>query len=124
GGEVDQARSRQVRLEGRARAPAVALGERGVQGAEVAGVTTTLGALPRALVSWLVAGWAAFALLPWNAIGGQGFLASGWIGIYPLARLLLRAFVDRDGNASWTAFTARLLSSRVWGVGGVVWNTL
>ena len=50
--------------------------------------------------------------------------AVGLFTLYPLARLLLRAFVDRDGNWSLAAFAARIASSRVWGVGGVVWNTL
>lgn len=44
--------------------------------------------------------------------------------VYPLLRLLARAFVDRDDHWSLPAAIARFASSRVWGVGGVVWNTL
>jgi len=64
---------------------------------------------------------------------GDGFVAGaigaavagvGLFTLYPLARLMLRAFVDRDGQWSWAAAAARFASSKVWGVGGVVWNTL
>jgi iron(III) transport system permease protein len=48
----------------------------------------------------------------------------GLFTLYPLARLVLRAFVDSNGNPSVQALFARIASSRVWGVGGVVWNTL
>ena len=44
--------------------------------------------------------------------------------LYPISRLLVRAFVDGDGNLSLAAFVARLSSSRIWGYGGVVWNSL
>jgi iron(III) transport system permease protein len=43
---------------------------------------------------------------------------------YPLARLFVRAFLDSDGNVSLPTLAARVASSKVWGVGGVVWNTL
>ena len=33
---------------------------------------------------WLAVGWLGFAVLPWNAIGGQGFLAFGWLAGWPL----------------------------------------
>ena len=32
---------------------------------------------------WLVVGWVGFAVLPWNAIGGQGFFAFNWLAAYP-----------------------------------------
>ena len=38
----------------------------------------------RNLGLWLAVGWVGFAVLPWNAIGGQGFLAFRWLGSYPL----------------------------------------
>ena len=38
----------------------------------------------RNLGLWLVVGWIGFAVLPWNAIGGQGFLAFRWLAGYPL----------------------------------------
>jgi iron(III) transport system permease protein len=44
--------------------------------------------------------------------------------LYPMLRLFARAFVDRDGHLSLAAAVARFSSSKVWGVGGVVWNTL
>jgi len=44
--------------------------------------------------------------------------------LYPLARLFMHAFLDSEGNVSLAALSARVASSRVWGVGGVVFNTL
>ena len=38
----------------------------------------------RNLGLWLAVGWIGFAVLPWNAIGGQGFLGFRWIQAYPL----------------------------------------
>ena len=32
---------------------------------------------------WLVVGWIGFAIVPWNAIGGSGFLAFNWWASYP-----------------------------------------
>src|SRR6478609_4115826 len=32
---------------------------------------------------WLAAGWIGFAVVPWNAIGGAGFLALNWWASYP-----------------------------------------
>lgn len=71
------------------------------------------------------------ALRGW--VKGDAFIA-GAIGasvalvalftLYPLSRLLVRAFVDSDGHASLRALTTRIASSRIWGYGGVVWNTM
>ena len=58
-----------------------------------------------------------------SAIGGAVALVSLFT-LYPLLRLLARAFVDRDGHLSMASAAARFASSKVWGVGGVVWNTL
>jgi iron(III) transport system permease protein len=58
-----------------------------------------------------------------GAIGAAMALV-GLFTLYPISRLLLRAFVDSDGNASLAAFTTRLASSRIWGYGGVAWNSL
>jgi len=71
------------------------------------------------------------ALRGW--VRGDSFIASaigaavalvGLFTVYPLARLLARAFVDGDGHASLQALTTRIASSRIWGYGGVVWNTV
>ena len=71
------------------------------------------------------------ALRGW--VRGDAFIASaigaavalvGLFTLYPLSRLLVRAFVDSDGHASLKALTARIASSQIWGYGGVVWNTL
>src|SRR5260221_14552231 len=32
---------------------------------------------------WLAVGWAGFALLPWNAIGGTGFFGGQWLRPWP-----------------------------------------
>ena len=58
-----------------------------------------------------------------SAIGAAVALV-GLFTLYPMSRLLVRAFVDSDGHASLTALTARIASSQIWGYGGVVWNTL
>jgi len=64
---------------------------------------------------------------------GDAFVASaiglsvalvGLFTLFPLLRLFARAFVDREGHPSLTAAAARFASSKVWGIGGVVWNTL
>ena len=55
---------------------------------------------------------------------GASIALVGLFTLYPLARLFLRAFLDSDGNVSLAALAARVASSKVWGVGGVVWNTL
>ena len=35
------------------------------------------------MLAWLVAGWIAFLVLPWNAIAGRGFFAFAWLSTYP-----------------------------------------
>jgi len=55
---------------------------------------------------------------------GASIALVGLFTFYPLARLFLRAFLDADGNISIAALAARVVNSKVWGVGGVVWNTL
>jgi iron(III) transport system permease protein len=68
-------------------------------------------------------GWAKGDAFVAGAIGACVALV-GLFTLYPLARLLTRAFVDRDDRWSFAAAAARFASSKVWGVGGVVWNTL
>jgi hypothetical protein len=71
-GEAHQARPRQVRVEGRPRIPAEALGERGFQGAQVVAARPPAGARPAASLAmtrrrfgfWLAVGWAGFLVLP------------------------------------------------------------
>src|SRR6476660_6584057 len=38
----------------------------------------------RGLGLWLAVGWLGFAVLPWNAIAGQGFFAFNWLAAYPV----------------------------------------
>jgi iron(III) transport system permease protein len=47
----------------------------------------------------------------------------GLFTLYPISRLVIRAFVDADGDLSLAALLARIASSKVWGVRGVDWNT-
>jgi iron(III) transport system permease protein len=58
-----------------------------------------------------------------SAIGAAVALV-GLFTVYPLTRLLARAFVDADGHASLQALIARIGSSKIFGYGGVVWNTV
>ena len=44
--------------------------------------------------------------------------------LYPLARMFLSAFLDTAGNLSLEALLARIGSSKIWGNGGIVWNTI
>jgi len=53
------------------------------------------------------------------SMGGVGLFT-----LYPLGRLFEHAFLDASGDASLAALTSRIASSRIWGVGGIVWNTL
>ncbi|HSD00498.1 MAG TPA: iron ABC transporter permease [Casimicrobiaceae bacterium] len=68
-------------------------------------------------------GWVKGDAFVSGAIGGAVALV-GLFTLYPISRLLVRAFVDSNGNGSLAAFTARIGSSRIFGFGGVVWNTL
>ena len=58
-----------------------------------------------------------------SAIGGAVAMVSLFT-LYPLARLFSHAFVDAAGHWSADALIARLATNRIWGYGGVVWNTL
>ena len=68
-------------------------------------------------------GWVKGDAFVAGAIGASVSLVALFT-LYPISRLFVRAFIDRDGDFSLVALTARLVSSRIWGVGGVVWNTL
>ncbi|MEO8305961.1 MAG: iron ABC transporter permease, partial [Betaproteobacteria bacterium] len=68
-------------------------------------------------------GWVKGDAFVAGAIGASIALV-GLFTLYPISRLFVRAFLDRDGNASVAALTERVVSSRIWGYGGVVWNTL
>ena len=68
-------------------------------------------------------GWARGDAFVAGAIGASVALVALFT-LYPISRLFLRALLDRDGNYSLAALTSRVVSSRIWGVGGVVWNTL
>lgn len=50
---------------------------------------------------WLAAGWFGFALLPWSAIGGQGFFAFQWIEKYPLDALVAPAAIQLAWHGRW-----------------------
>ncbi len=54
----------------------------------------------RGLGLWLAVGWLGFALLPWNAIAGQGFFAFNWLASYPLGVRVAPAVVQifHDGR--------------------------
>jgi iron(III) transport system permease protein len=68
-------------------------------------------------------GWVKGDVFVAGAIG-LALTLVGVFTLYPISRLIVRAFVDQDGNFSLAALFARVASSRVWGIGGVVWNTL
>ena len=68
-------------------------------------------------------GWVKGDMFVAGAIGASVALV-GLFTFYPISRIFVRAFLDRDGNVSLAALTARIASSRIWGYGGVVWNTL
>jgi iron(III) transport system permease protein len=72
---------------------------------------------------------------------GDGFVAAcvvtiaaliGLFTFYPVVKVLLSAVQAADGSASLDAFTARLFTQKIWGLGclgggtrcGVAWNTL
>ena len=56
----------------------------------------------RSTLVWVVAGWAGYALLPWNAVGGGGVFALGWLGGF-----------GREPAAS-SALAQVLLFDRLW----------
>jgi len=68
-------------------------------------------------------GWVKGDAFVAGAIGASVTLVALFT-LYPIARLFVRAFVDGDGHASLAAFVARLSSSRIFGYGSVVWNSL
>src|SRR6266545_6937238 len=66
-------------------------------------------------------------------VRGDGFVATALgasialvslFTLYPLARMFANAFVDASGHFSPSALAARVASSNIWGVGGIVWNTI
>jgi iron(III) transport system permease protein len=68
-------------------------------------------------------GWAKGDPFIAGAIGASVALV-GLFTLYPLLRLFVRALQDREGHLSFAAFSERLATSKVWGIGGVVTNTL
>ncbi|HVF63747.1 MAG TPA: iron ABC transporter permease [Casimicrobiaceae bacterium] len=72
---------------------------------------------------------------------GDGFVAGSVVGIaaligfftfFPVAKILLSAVQPAEGNVALSAFSARLFTEKIWGLGclgggtrcGVAWNTL
>jgi len=68
-------------------------------------------------------GWAKGNTFVAAAIG-ISIACVGLFTMYPLGRLFEHAFLDSSGQASFSALASRISSSRIWGVGGIVWNTL
>ena len=68
-------------------------------------------------------GWAKGDAFVAGAIGAAVALVALFT-LYPISRLLLRAFLDADGHPSLAAFASRVTGSRIVGIGSVVWNTL
>ena len=68
-------------------------------------------------------GWVKGDTFVAGAIGASIALV-GMFTIYPLGRLFANALLDSSGHFSLASLTARLVSSRIWGYGGVVWNTI
>ncbi|MBI3708316.1 MAG: iron ABC transporter permease [Proteobacteria bacterium] len=68
-------------------------------------------------------GWVKGDAFVAGAIGAAVCLV-GLFTAYPLSRLFVHAILDQNGNLSLSAFQARLASSKIWGYGGIVWNTL
>jgi iron(III) transport system permease protein len=68
-------------------------------------------------------GWVKGDAFVAGAIGASVALV-GLFTIYPLARMFLHAFLDTGGNVSLAALGARIGSSKIWGYGGIVWNTI
>ena len=68
-------------------------------------------------------GWAKGDAFVASAIGASVALVALFT-LYPVLRLLVRALQDRDGNLLLAAFTARIATTKIWGYGGVVLNSL
>jgi iron(III) transport system permease protein len=68
-------------------------------------------------------GWAKGDAFVASAIGASVALVALFT-LYPILRLFVRALQDREGNLSLAAFSERIATSKVWGIGGVVMNTL
>ena len=52
----------------------------------------------RGLGLWLAVGWLGFAVLPWNAIAGQGFFAFNWLAAYPVGVRVAPAAIQIFGH--------------------------
>jgi len=68
-------------------------------------------------------GWVKGDTFVASAIGASVALVALFT-LYPVSRLFVRALQDRDGHLSLTALTERLVTSKLWGYGGVVANSL
>jgi len=68
-------------------------------------------------------GWVKGDAFVAGAIGASVTLVSLFT-LYPISRLFVRALQDGDGNLSLAALTAESPTSKIWGYGGVVANTL
>src|SRR5256885_10701739 len=51
--------------------------------------------------AWVVLGWAALLLVPWNAIGGRGFFAFAWLASYPLDPKVAPAAIQLLVHRRW-----------------------
>ena len=65
-----------------------------------------------------------------SSIGGVIVIVTAFV-FFPIAKMLMAAFVTDDGGYSWSVFAGKLLSDRLWGLGclsggrcGVAWNSL
>jgi len=68
-------------------------------------------------------GWVKGDVFVAGAIGAAVALV-GLFTLYPVSRLFVRALQDSNGNLSLAALAGRIATSKVWGYGGVVANTL
>jgi iron(III) transport system permease protein len=66
-------------------------------------------------------GWAKGDTFVASAIGASVALVTLFT-LYPIARLFVRAWLDRDGHLSLAAFAARLVSSRIWA--SAAWSSI
>ncbi len=65
-----------------------------------------------------------------SAIGGIIVIVSVFV-FFPIAKMLIAAFITEDGGYSASVFTAKIFDDRIWGLGclrdarcGVAWNSL